>query len=281
MKRFFLIAMLILCFSNHGLYAWGGSIKLFVQDHIGRKDSVIIGVNDHSTLGIDSTLGERNIIDLAFDSLDVRVIQRDSTNQICGGSNYSSNNSPDLYYPANSDSKIDYRPFSGYDPLYYNFEIFINAIEFPITLIAEYSSTSGYPADLIADLFFLDSDCQIFKEDRTNPQKDTLAIVSNDSFTTLILDLNVEVGVKDHKKTSSSWKIFPNPTSSMLTISSENKMDGTFEIFDIKGKLLKNISVENENKINVNFQDMPRGIILINFLDRKTQLKTSKRIIKK
>ncbi|MDA3818738.1 MAG: hypothetical protein PF486_15260, partial [Prolixibacteraceae bacterium] len=132
MKRFFLIAMLILCFSNHGLYAWGGSIKLFVQDHIGRKDSVIIGVNDHSTLGIDSTLGERNIIDLAFDSLDVRVIQRDSTNQICGGSNYSSNNSPDLYYPANSDSKIDYRPFSGYDPLYYNFEIFINAIEFPI-----------------------------------------------------------------------------------------------------------------------------------------------------
>jgi hypothetical protein len=54
MKRLFLIAMLILCFSNYGLYAWGGSIKLFVQDHIGRKDSVIIGVSDSSTYTLNS-----------------------------------------------------------------------------------------------------------------------------------------------------------------------------------------------------------------------------------
>ena len=280
MKRLFLIAMLILCFSNHGLYAWGGSIKLFVQDNIGRKDSVIIGVSDSSTLGIDSTLGEKNIFNLALDNLDIRVIQRDSTNQVCGGRMYHRNNPQKLYYPTNSDSKIDFRPFSGHNPLYYNFEIFINAIEFPITLIAEYSGTSGYPADLTADLFFMDNDCQTFKTDRTDPRKDTLAYISNDSFTTLFLDLNVEVGVKDFNHRSPSWKVFPNPTNSMLTISSENKMDGTFEIFNINGKSLKNLSVENETKISVNIQDLPRGVLLINYLDRKTKLETSKRLIK-
>lgn len=271
--------MLIFCFSNHGLYAWEGSIKLFVQDHIGRKDSVIFGVSYSSTLGIDSTLGEKNIFNLAFDSLDIRVIQRDSTNHICGGYNYSSNDPQNLYFPTNSDSKIDFRPFSGFNSLNNNFEIYINAIEFPITLIAEYSGITGYSTDLMADFYFLDNDCQTFKEEFANPQNDTLAIISDNYFTTLVVDFDHEVGVTDYKETSSSWKIFPNPTNSMFTISSEDKMDGTFEIFDINGKLLKNLSAENENKISVNIQDMPRGIILINFLDRKTKLETSKRLI--
>jgi hypothetical protein len=277
MKRLLLTIILIQCFSN--LFAWEGSVKLIVHDNTGRKDSVIFGISESSTLGIDTILGEKNIFNLAFDSLDIRVIQRDSTNHICGGFNYSSNVPQNLYYPTNSDSKIDFRPFSGFSSLNNNFEIYIHAIEFPITLIAEYSGITGSTADLMANFYFLDNNCQTFKDEYANPDKDTLAIINDNTFTTLVINIDHEVGINDYEK-NDNWSIFPNPSNSIFTISSETNFNGTLRIIDINGKLLKSILVEDKNEFQLDMSEESQGMYLINYMDKKTGLKTIRKLIK-
>ena len=60
---------------------------------------------------------------------------------------------------------------------------------------------------------------------------------------------------------SNYFKVFPNPTNSFITISSQLAVDATFEILDIKGKLLFQGKVENNSKIDIS--QLQSGFYLI------------------
>ncbi|MBL7886809.1 MAG: T9SS type A sorting domain-containing protein [Flavobacterium sp.] len=58
-----------------------------------------------------------------------------------------------------------------------------------------------------------------------------------------------------------NFAVYPNPTSSFVTISSELSVDATFEISDINGKLLVNGKVENNSEIDIS--QLQSGFYLI------------------
>lgn len=112
MKNLLLIISLLLIFTLNGFSQFDATIKLYVEDSIGLKDSVWLGINNNSTLGIDSSLGEKNIFGTPFKDLDIRLIQRDSASFNCLYPFGTGNSSP-IFFPLNIDSKSDFRPGWG------------------------------------------------------------------------------------------------------------------------------------------------------------------------
>ena len=111
-------------------------LKLVATDSHGNKDSIYFGMNENATLGIDSSLNEEDMYNTPFDSLDFRVIQRDSMHWHClNGMNWVSDEN--IYSIYNIDLKTDLRPFIfGYffDTICNNFEIIVKAINYPIVI---------------------------------------------------------------------------------------------------------------------------------------------------
>src|SRR3972149_6620806 len=121
---------------NSLINAQPSPLYIFIEDNMGRKDTVIFGLRGDATLGIDSALGEKNIHGVPYDSLEIRAIQRDSGEYHCMRTLHGGQ---PIYAPENTDSKIDFRqdmtggpfPFSS---IYFNFEFLIKGYEYPITV---------------------------------------------------------------------------------------------------------------------------------------------------
>ncbi|MCS3533113.1 T9SS type A sorting domain-containing protein [Chryseobacterium sp. JUb7] len=56
----------------------------------------------------------------------------------------------------------------------------------------------------------------------------------------------------------STAKVYPNPTSDLLNIESENTITSV-EIYDFNGRLLKNVSSEKSKKISIKISDLQSG----------------------
>jgi hypothetical protein len=68
--------------------------------------------------------------------------------------------------------------------------------------------------------------------------------------------------------------LYPNPTSGMITL--EHPSTVTFiQVFDMVGKLVKNVPVENTEKTEINLSDFPNGIYHV-----RTQGFTTIKVIK-
>jgi hypothetical protein len=74
---------------------------------------------------------------------------------------------------------------------------------------------------------------------------------------------------------ASKIKVYPNPTSYILNIS--NPIGEKVEIFDIFGKLVRTIPVQNETQ-SINIHDLPVGAYIVR-MQEKT-LRVSYKIIK-
>lgn len=280
MKKLLLIILFSQCLYN--TYAWEASITFYVEDNVGRRDSVTFGVIDNSTLDIDTVLGESNIFGVSFDSLDIRVIQRDSLNFNCIRTTHSAwPAAPNLYFPNNIDSKIDFRPFNGFYSVNNNFEIYVHAIEFPITITAKSTGITGHASSVWADFFLLDNNCNASKDIVYNPPYDTLTVITDSSLTTLIAHFQHEVGIKNYKRIEPIWTIFPNPTNSSFSISSDEKLNGVIEIINVNGQKLNSLSIDNTNRLTINLEDKQDGVYFINYFEDKKGTIATRKLIKK
>ncbi len=61
-----------------------------------------------------------------------------------------------------------------------------------------------------------------------------------------------------------NFKIYPNPATSYINIKSEKSGKGEVCIYDMTGRLVKNISVSDLNNATINVGDIEKGIYLIN-----------------
>jgi hypothetical protein len=73
----------------------------------------------------------------------------------------------------------------------------------------------------------------------------------------------------------SKIKVYPNPTSDILNIS--NPIGEKIEIFDISGKLVRTIPVQNETQ-SINIHDLPIGAYIVRMQEKA--LRVSYKIIK-
>ena len=232
------------------------ALKLFVEDAIGRKDTIIFGINNASTLGIDTSFGELNIFGTSFDSLDIRVIQRDSANFNC---NYYYQN---LYFLDNIDSKIDLRPFGSFESLNNNFEFFIHAINYPVTVWADFSEIQSVFLEYYSTIRLLDSNCNetYMKPIYYNTTNDLLFTLTDSSFNTLLANFQHEVGI-DEKNPLNNRIIYPNPFINSFTVSGI-KENSSITVIDVMGKVV-HYTPKTINQTQISTTNWAKGLYIV------------------
>jgi hypothetical protein len=259
-------------------------IKLFAEDNLGRKDTIVFGLNETSTLGIDSVLGEKDIFGKPFDSIDIRIIQRDSINFNCiRESHFHYPPAPNLYFPNNIDSKIDFRPFDGFHSVYNNFEILVKAIEYPVKIISEFSNINGSYLESWSSIHLLFNNCDSYENRPIDSylDNDTIFTLLDSSFNTLVANFQHEVDIKDLNSNTCYWFIYPNPTNSYMTIYGLQNSCGTIEIINVLGQRLRSFPLIENKKLIFNIENIPSGIYLIRYFNPIEKTLSIRRLIKK
>jgi hypothetical protein len=261
--------LLLICFTTlslHPAFSQNVKLKLFVEDAIGRKDTVIFGVNDTSTLGIDTSLGEVNIYGTPFDSLDIRIIQRDSAHFNCIRTSHYTSVVTNLYFPENIESKIDFRPFGPFISVYNNFEIFINAINYPVVIRADFSDIQGSWLEGYSVIHLLDSNCDAVetKGIYSTQTNDTLFTLPDSSFNTLVANFQHEVGIAEINSLNNLVTISPNPLSENLHVKIANlTLDkAAMTVYNLFGQKFIGNQITQES-FEINVADLTSGIYIL------------------
>jgi hypothetical protein len=84
---------------------------------------------------------------------------------------------------------------------------------------------------------------------------------------------------ESNNNNADKFKIYPNPTSGNLQISSTIEIEFTFRIVTIQGKVVLDSSNRNDNSV-VETSSFDPGIYIINFYDANQQILESQKFIK-
>jgi len=251
------------------------TIRLFVTDSNNRKDTIELGLNYSATMGIDSFFGEQDIYGQPWDSLDMRIIQRDSLYHHCLRTTHWLNDSniPELYFPINSDLKNDFRPLSGaFGTINLNFEILIKSTTPPIVITTDFSGISWNMYEGWSVLHLLDLNCNTV-ETRSiyfTQLNDTI-YTSNDTLTTLVAEFQHEVSVDKN-----NWydiKIFPNPTQTEIIVQANIPI--YLKLYDIFGKKIKECKGGN-----MDIKELNKGLYFISVFDENGNCLKAEKVIK-
>lgn len=262
-------------------------VKFIFEDNAGRNDTAIIGIDVNSTLGIDNELGENDLYGTSYDSLDVRIIQRDSLHHNCIGEDpYSHYSSPDLYFPENIDLKIDFRPFlhfgeNGFSTVNNNFEIYVSATDYPVTVYGDFSKLTYY--DHWSNIHLLNESCDPVEKRKMHssaPVSEILFVLNDSTFTTLIARFEYEVSVEENQIELPEMKIFPNPANNHIVISGLRNINSKIEIVDVFGRELKSIATTGNDKRDINISGFLPGLYLLRLLDENRNCIEVRKFIK-
>jgi hypothetical protein len=287
MKR--LLTIIILLTTSDFLYPQ--KITAIFRDLVTNvKDTIFFGIDNNATIGIDSLLGEKDIKSKPFDSLDIRIIQRDSTNFYClipfgikevkeGKIIYDS-----IYYSPSFDSKVNYRPK---DSSYRHFELFLNYYH---SIRFNFISSSN-----IKFQSFLD---KITQYNRKCPQSipilyDSLFVGGDDIYefisgaqevgTHLIFSFKAEYSVStitENEKSNLRIEIYPNPFSNVFSITTVGELD-LIEVVDLNGRsYLREMDFNGINLLNIHSEEWPSGIYILRGINKKNNLILVKKLIK-
>ncbi|HPW66659.1 MAG TPA: T9SS type A sorting domain-containing protein [Salinivirgaceae bacterium] len=250
-------------------------IRLFVTDSSNRRDTIELGIKNNATLGVDASFGEKDIYGEPWDSLDMRIIQRDSITHHCLTQSLMHGPQPsqDIYFDRNRDFKIDYRPFGYSWTIDMNFEILIHSLNPPIYITSDFSgmSTSGVYNGWSA-LYLLNSDCSAIETESISYYVDYDTIfISNDTLTTLVVEFQGHVSVEETN--SQNIKIYPNPSQTEIYIIADNPT--VLKLYDVFGREIKE---SYENKLDIS--KLETGLYIIRVFDLNGYLLKTEKLIK-
>lgn len=82
------------------------------------------------------------------------------------------------------------------------------------------------------------------------------------------LELPYPLSTEQDIDKSYSWKVFPNPSDNVITITvPKNTSDGAFKIYDAMGKLIKEIQPQySQASIQVDLNGLPAGMYFVSFI---------------
>jgi len=240
------------------------TIKLIAEDSNGLKDSIVVGFDDNSTIGIDEEFGEYDIYNLEYNSLDMRVIHRDMVEHNCLRETYFGYNEPEIYYDENIDSKIDFRPWLPYfGTINTNAEIIVYSLNYPVIIYGDFSNCTGGWLDGYSSLHLLNNECEAI-ETKTIFYYGTVQNLFqlNNSFSTMVAEFEHEVGIADNHIFST--QPFPNPTNGKISFEFTADNIQKLVIFDLLGRnVFEKVKVEQNETLDLtNFEN---GIYIIQF----------------
>jgi len=275
MDKLFLLILTI--FVTNFVKSQDFEIKLIAEDINGKTDTIIFGINENSTIGIDESFGEFDIYNSEFDTLDIRVIHRDLNEHNCLRETHWSNYGDDLYFEENIDTKIDLRPYGQFSSIYTNFEILVNAYELPVKIYGDFEGISMNAFEGWSGLHLLNSECETIDTKSIYYEGQITEMFEiTDTLTTLVAQFLFEVGiVENHLFNFSS---FPNPTDGILNLEFKDNNIQKLIISDITGnELILKTEIQQNEQIDLSSFD--RGIYIVS-IQTDNEIFTTK-IIKK
>lgn len=250
------------------------SITLFAEDSLGNKDSVLFGLNELATLGIDSELGEQQVSSTLNEPIDMRIILRDESHPHCSHNFFDDYffNEP-INWDINVDLKTDFRPFENH---FHSpntvFEIKVYSKHFPVKIYGDFSNGFNYSMfDSFSTIFLLDSLCVRTTQKSLNQQiQDSIfSIYTNKE--TILINFEHEVGINERLK--NFVQFYPNPTINFFIIESESQI--TTEIYSLSGQFLK-----SSTKKQIDISKFKRGMYLVLFKNSKNSYTQNEILIK-
>lgn len=82
--------------------------------------------------------------------------------------------------------------------------------------------------------------------------------------------LEIPTGIAATTTNSSSFEMYPNPSTDFITISSKNKMK-TVQVYAIDGKMVKEIKSSGTKALIISITDLPKGIYVVKVNNRSYQ----------
>lgn len=95
---------------------------------------------------------------------------------------------------------------------------------------------------------------------------DQYILRSNDNYTTSNFKYRESFGNninEDFKNEEGAVKVSPNPNRGIFNLSTENYKDGKIEVIDMYGITVYKSDFKNQNKVEINIEDNPRGIYIL------------------
>lgn len=249
MKKLLLCQMI----SILGLNAFGQDFSLvfYATNANGLHDSVTIGFNSSSTVGIDTALGEKDITGHPAGNLLFRVIQRDSQHFNCHYRHFSQSGGFEAFaFSDNFDSKVNFRP----DPLIGSFDDSLNSIfelkvssdSFPVKIGANLKELRISRYDSWSAIYLLDSNCVPVTQNHLASWRDNDSLVAvTDSSQTILIKFDIHIGIDEKKE---ELEIYPNPAVNVLNFN--ESLAGRYLIYDLSGKV-KMSGLLNASSLNI------------------------------
>jgi hypothetical protein len=277
MKQILVISFLFIAFA--GLSQNG--YKLILLDSKAVRDTVMFGMDNSATSGVDPEFGEINIYGTTYNSLEIRSVQRDLTHHLClSTSNYENNGVP-LTFPENVDLKKDFRKFELFSPINNNFEFTINATNYPLKIITDFTQWQPI-GSWGAWIGILNSNCEIISSSYGDNNKiDTIMIDNDKSVKSIIVKFDHESGVQKISE-SSIFQLYTNPITekTTLVINKSNSENDIISIYTIAGNLIYSQKLNSQKSIELNKTKYKNGIYLISYTSQDGYRVARKVIIK-
>lgn len=287
LKRCFILIITLLCFlplKSQGTYE--SIITLYFEDNAGRKDTITFGMSDSATVDIDTAFNEVDIYGTPYDSLDIRIIQRDTTNYECIGNYlYSTPNDPQ-FFTSNRDLKTDIRDINTFyhGSISSIFEIALRNVAFPVIIKAQ-SQNFLYSTFAVWSTFYaLDSNCignmHYGLQNLVNSYSNDSLIMHDSTITNLIFQFDVHASINEYNQTTPTWKIQPNPAQSNITLNGLSIFDGKIELLNLLGEIIFSQNVYGIENTSVTVEHLQNGIYFIRYYDNETKSYSTNKLIK-
>lgn len=145
--------------------------------------------------------------------------------------------------------------------------------------IRYYSSNSYsykyYNGNISGDAETIPITCSVFGNRDLTIAKDTVMAEVCFNYCTSC----ASVSVKEIASTISSFKLFPNPAKSDLTIESSNELIESFTIYNVTGQEVKSISNVHSESLKLSGLSLSPGMYMVKITDSKQQQQITKLII--
>ncbi len=276
----FLFFFASVMFSQKGL--------VFVRDlNTNEIDTLNFGYNDLATIGIDSVLKEKNIRSKKLESLDVRILQRDTQDFYClhpfkdrvvqGNTIFDS-----IFYSPSFDSKVNFRPPSQANRY---FEFYIHR-ENRIRFTFDFDMKFGNFFDRIV---IYKRDCPnvtpifTFGDSLVNNTESMIFNIFDTSQYHLIFVFKDTISIPniiEDEMNETFINYYPNPFTNYLNINLLGEYS-FLEIIDASGKLyLKDTNLIGNNIYSIVTTDWPYGFYFIRLVDVINRQVVVRKIIK-
>jgi len=266
MKKFIPLLLINIAFSLQ--YSFCQELRIVaISETFNTTDTIVVGLREDATLGIDPELGEEDISDQPpFGSLDLRVLQRDSSNFVCFFSNEGDNTS--LFFEDSFDSKVNFHPNTSNSPLNGLFQVQVNTNDQFIT----YQFQSDRELSSLFEYVIISFDsCLVVDIDNLPPffgSPGNLFVLNGVSIKNIIVKFKGETTTASQEVLiKKGIKIYPNPFDDLLVLENSNKEEGLVEIFDIMGRKIQTERLRNIAHLEMNTSLWQPGFYFIRALD--------------